>query len=52
MGMNRIEPHPDNGSFPWVVRVGKNNCLWFAYPTLIQAILKFPKLVWGCRSIG
>lgn len=50
--MNRIEYHADNGHAPWVCRIGKGSHLWFAYPTLFKAILKFPVLAWKMRNCG
>lgn len=43
-----IEFHPENGAAPWVVRVSG---MWFAYPSLLRAVFKFPRLAWSFRNI-
>ena len=50
--LNKIEFHPENGNSKWINRVGKNNCMWFAYSTLFKAILKFPSQMWKFRNMG
>jgi hypothetical protein len=46
-----IEYHAENGSAPWVIRTGKNR-IWYAYPTLMAALRRYPRIWLVTRKSG